>query len=108
MFRPGLPLGAAWRCCLDGRLAVPLGRARQVRALLVLCNGCEKKRKIMKTCNPIKIRWLFSLLATAALFCPFRGFAQDDTNDFSWLKLIPPGDCLDSWSFEDTNTWDSD
>lgn len=60
----------------------------------------------MKIINQIKI-WLIPLLMALALFRPVSSFGFEDTNQFSWLKLIPPGYWLDSWSFEDTN-WDSD
>ncbi|HXB61072.1 MAG TPA: LamG domain-containing protein [Candidatus Acidoferrales bacterium] len=56
------------------------------------------------------IFWLFPCLLALALFRPFSGFALVDTNNFnnfSWLKVLPPGYWLDSWSFEETN-WDSD
>ena len=49
-----------------------------------------------------KLVWWFVALIC---FLPFTGIAQDDTNDFSWLKLIPPGCCLDSWSFDETNLY---
>ncbi|HXC36976.1 MAG TPA: LamG-like jellyroll fold domain-containing protein [Candidatus Acidoferrales bacterium] len=49
-----------------------------------------------------KLMWWFVALIC---FLPFTGIAQDDTNDFSWLKLIPPGCCLDSWSFDETNLY---
>src|ERR1700722_18102770 len=61
----------------------------------------------MKAFNRIKGRWLILLFITLALFRPFTSFAQDDTNDFSWLDMLPPGCCIGSWSFEETN-WDSD
>ncbi len=61
----------------------------------------------MKTLNRIKIQWLIPLLMAFVFFHPSRGFALDDTNDFSWLELIPPGCQMDSFSFEDTN-WNSD
>ena len=53
------------------------------------------------------IFWLFPCLMALALFRPINGFAFDLTNNFSWLKLMPPESWLDSWSFEETN-WDSD
>lgn len=61
----------------------------------------------MKKINRIKIRWLIPLLVALAFCHPSRSFAFEDTNEFSWLHLIPPGYWLDSWSFEDSN-WDSD
>jgi hypothetical protein len=53
--------------------------------------------------SQIKISWLISLFVTLALFHPFAGLAQEDADDFFWLKLLPPGYCLDSWSFDETN-----
>lgn len=61
----------------------------------------------MKHAQETGLKWLIPLLMVLALFRPFSSSAFDDTNEFSWLKLIPPGCWLDSWSFEETN-WDSD
>ena len=61
----------------------------------------------MKKLNQIKIHWLIPLLMALAFLLPFNSFALDVTPNFSWLKLIPPGSWLDSWSFEEMN-WDSD
>jgi hypothetical protein len=61
----------------------------------------------MKILNRIKILWLIPLFITLALFRPFTSVAQDDTNDFLWLDLLPPGCCIGSWSFDETNL-DSD
>ncbi|HTV41408.1 MAG TPA: LamG-like jellyroll fold domain-containing protein [Candidatus Sulfotelmatobacter sp.] len=61
----------------------------------------------MKTVSRIKIQWLVTWLMALAVFDPPRSLAQDDTNNFSWLRLLPPGYWLDGWSFENAN-WDSD
>lgn len=61
----------------------------------------------MKIINQIKILWLIPLLMALALLRPVSSFGFENTNQFSWLHLIPPGYWLDSWSFEATN-WDSD
>jgi Concanavalin A-like lectin/glucanases superfamily len=60
----------------------------------------------MKNQEKTGLKWLVSILMALALFCPFTSAAQG-TNDFLWLKLIPPGYWLDSWSFDLTNL-DSD
>jgi hypothetical protein len=43
-----------------------------------------------------------SIILALAVFEP-SAVAQENMNDFLWLKLIPPGFWLDSWSFDDTN-----
>jgi hypothetical protein len=58
----------------------------------------------MKTQRKMKA-WRSALLAIMlVLFHPFTSAAQD-TNDFSWLRLVPPGFSLDSWSFDETNLY---
>jgi hypothetical protein len=44
----------------------------------------------MKIVNRIKIQWFIPLLMALVFFHAFRSFALEDTNEFSWLKLVPP------------------
>ncbi len=55
----------------------------------------------MKNQKTIGLRWAVPILM-ALVFLWRSPCAAQNTNDYSWLKIIPSGYWLDSWSFDET------